>query len=206
MAISTPVALLDDFRAGARNLRRCIASSCLAAKMQDDRQGARQPTLEGCMVQQAALGQCSWITGGRRSRPRGRPCDIPGVASARTYPIAYPNGSWPTGVAFSGVGTVGAITPIERRYRRRDFPAGYIFTVGDLVQIGNGDLHRVMEAATDRPIRDPAASVAGCRGRCEPEGLQAVLPDADRARQRCVHSRPGDRPRRVSFTAIEERS
>jgi hypothetical protein len=65
---------------------------------------------------------------------------------SRTFPIAYPNGSWPTGGAFSGVGQVSSFT--AKTIALKGLPAGFVLSVGDHIQIGSADLHRVLEQAT----------------------------------------------------------
>lgn len=71
-----------------------------------------------------------------------------GYSLSRTYPIAHPNRSWPTGGAFDGVSaSLNAINVNRKAIRIGDLPSGFQFSVGDFVSIGT-DLHRVMEAAT----------------------------------------------------------
>ena len=71
-----------------------------------------------------------------------------GYSLSRTYPIAYPNGSWPTGGAFDGISaTLSAINANRKAVRVDDLPAGFVLSVGDMISI-QGDLHRVMETAT----------------------------------------------------------
>ena len=75
-----------------------------------------------------------------------------GYSMSRCFPILYPNGTWPTGVAFNGT------CVFERRleYRRpQDHLAGRCVAgwlcagnrSGDYISIA-GDLHQVMETAT----------------------------------------------------------
>ena len=77
-----------------------------------------------------------------------------GYSLSRCYPIAYPNGSWPTGGDFDGVSaTVYAIGSENKSLRVDLLPEGFEWRVGDMLQIKRGstarrDLHRVMEAAT----------------------------------------------------------
>ena len=71
-----------------------------------------------------------------------------GYAFSRCYPVRYPKGSWPAGGGFDG--TNGALADIDEDDRGvidvEDFPAGYAFSIGDMIQVGDTDLHRVMAA------------------------------------------------------------
>ncbi|WP_236762402.1 hypothetical protein U0027_05970 [Agrobacterium tumefaciens] len=67
---------------------------------------------------------------------------------SRCFPVAYPNGSWPTGDAFGGVGQVATIASNRKAISLSGLPAGYKVTVGDYIQIGDKDLHMVMEPMT----------------------------------------------------------
>lgn len=75
-----------------------------------------------------------------------------GYSLSRCFPIAYPNGSWPTGGAFNGqTATVYAIGSGNRSLQVDLLPAAFQLRVGDMIQIKRGstdrrDLHRVMEA------------------------------------------------------------
>lgn len=72
-----------------------------------------------------------------------------GYPLSRTYPILYPNGTWPTGVSFSG--TTAALASVNANRKAitvSSLPAAFKFSIGDFVQIGTTDLHQVMEAAT----------------------------------------------------------
>ena len=72
-----------------------------------------------------------------------------GYSLARTYPIRYPNGSWPTGGSFSGLtANLHTIDANRKLIRVSALPAGFVLSVGDMIQIGTTDLHRVMETAT----------------------------------------------------------
>lgn len=71
-----------------------------------------------------------------------------GYSLSRTYPILYPKGSWPTGGGFSGTAALHTIGSNRKSIRVTGLPAGFAFSVGDMLQIGDTDLHRVMEAAT----------------------------------------------------------
>lgn len=65
---------------------------------------------------------------------------------SRCYPIAYPNGSWPG--AFDGTAQLAAISSNRKTISLSDLPDGYTVSVGDFIQLGDNDLHQVMEAAT----------------------------------------------------------
>jgi hypothetical protein len=81
-------------------------------------------------------------------------------SKSRCYPIAYPNGSWPTGGAFGGQGTLYAVNENRKAVMVSAFPVGFRLSVGDLIQIGPANLHRVMEAATvDGTGRSPEFEV-----------------------------------------------
>lgn len=72
-----------------------------------------------------------------------------GFPKSRCYPIAYPDGSWPTGASFDGVSAnLHTIATDRNAVRLSALPAGFVLSVGDYIQIGTGDLHQVMEAAT----------------------------------------------------------
>jgi hypothetical protein len=65
------------------------------------------------------------------------------------FPIAYPNGSWPTGGSFDGIATLASVTD-AKVLTMDDLPAGYVGSVGDYVSFDYGDdsraLHQVMES------------------------------------------------------------
>lgn len=71
-----------------------------------------------------------------------------GYSMSRCFPIAYPRGSWPTGGAFDGQSAVLLSVGTNRKsISVGGLPAGFAFSVGDYVQIGESDLHQVMESA-----------------------------------------------------------
>ncbi len=96
--------------------------------------------------------------------------------------------------------------PIRKAISAAGFPAGYTFKAGDLVQIGNADLHRVMEDATTgqfeiRPHLWPGVAAGAALKVFKPSCLMrieagSVSSTADRATGRGA----------ISFTAIEDRS
>jgi hypothetical protein len=71
-----------------------------------------------------------------------------GRSMSRCYPIAYPNGSWPTGVSFNGDAELNEVDEDGVSVKVGGLPSGFKLSVGDMVQIGDTDLHRVMEQAT----------------------------------------------------------
>lgn len=69
-----------------------------------------------------------------------------GRPKSRCYPIAYPNGSWPTGGTFNGTNAaVDVIAASRKAIRLKGLPAGYKGKTGDYLQIGTRNLHQVME-------------------------------------------------------------
>ncbi|MET0721032.1 MAG: hypothetical protein ABWY64_09380 [Tardiphaga sp.] len=109
-----------------------------------------------------------------------------GYPMTRCYPIAYPNGSWPTGVAFNGTGIVAAVNANRKAISVQALPAGFVLSVGDYVSVA-GDLHQVMEAATAngsgvtpqfeiRPHLWPAAAVGAAASVARPSCLMAIVP------------------------------
>lgn len=74
---------------------------------------------------------------------------ILGYSLSRCFPISYPNGSWSTGGAFSGVtGNMQTKDANNRALRVNQLPSGFKLVPGDMIQIGAANLHRVVEAAT----------------------------------------------------------
>lgn len=70
-----------------------------------------------------------------------------GYSLSRVYPISYPRGSWPTGVAFDGVSaSLAAVNTNRKAISVADLPAGFTFAIGDYLAIGT-DLHQVVEEA-----------------------------------------------------------
>ena len=68
-----------------------------------------------------------------------------GYSMSRGYPILYPRGTWPTGLAFDGEASLYDVGVNRKSIRISQLPAGFTLSVGDMVQIGNADLHRVQE-------------------------------------------------------------
>jgi len=77
-----------------------------------------------------------------------------GYSLSRCYPIAYPNGSWPTGSSFDGVSaTIGTLGTNNKSLSLAGLPSGFVLKVGDMLSFEYTDtpryaLHRVQEAAT----------------------------------------------------------
>jgi hypothetical protein len=75
-----------------------------------------------------------------------------GYPMSRCFPQLYPNGSWPTGGAFSGTtANLSAINANRKAVTLSALPAGFVLSVGDYISIarsGGADLHQVMETAT----------------------------------------------------------
>lgn len=70
-----------------------------------------------------------------------------GYSMSRCYPIKYPRGTWPTGGAFDGEATLASVGSNRKSVSIGDLPSAFMLSVGDYIQIGDGDLHQVMEAA-----------------------------------------------------------
>lgn len=74
-----------------------------------------------------------------------------GYPMTRCYPQAYPNGSWPTGAAFTGLtANLASINANRKAVTLSALPAGFALSIGDYVSITVGarrDLHQVMETA-----------------------------------------------------------
>jgi hypothetical protein len=135
-----------------------------------------------------------------------------GYALARTYPILYPNGSWPTGVAFSGTSAaVHVVGANNKSLRLKALPAGFQLSVGDMIQIGDADLHRVMEPATAdgtgetpaffevRPHLWPGVAIDDVVSVKRPHCLMAIVPGSIQT-QTDLSGRGS-----VSFEAMEAR-
>lgn len=71
-----------------------------------------------------------------------------GRPMSRCYPIKYPRGTWPTGVAFDGTATLLSVGTNRKSVSISGLPAAYLVSVGDYIQVGDTNLHMVMEAAT----------------------------------------------------------
>lgn len=72
-----------------------------------------------------------------------------GYPLSRCFPILYPNGSWPTGNSFNGVSAALHTVESDRKtIKVSALPATFQLRVGDMIGIGERDLHRVMENAT----------------------------------------------------------
>lgn len=72
-----------------------------------------------------------------------------GYSMSRCYPIAYPRGSWPTGVSFDGVSAeLLTVNDNRKAVSLAGLPNGFKLSIGDYIQIGEADLHQVMEPTT----------------------------------------------------------
>lgn len=72
-----------------------------------------------------------------------------GYPLSRVYPIAYPNGSWPTGAGFDGDSCeLNSIAVNNKAISIKSLPAAFKLSVGDYLRIGVGKLYQVMEDAT----------------------------------------------------------
>lgn len=119
-----------------------------------------------------------------------------GYSLSRCFPIAYPNGSWPTGASFDGVSAaVSAIGGDNKSLQIDGLPAGFQFRIGDMLQIQHGsdpvryDLHRVQEPATAdetgetgsfevRPHLWPGVAVDNIVSVKRPWCLMQIVPDS----------------------------
>jgi len=127
------------------------------------------------------------------------------IPTSRYYPIAYPNGAWPTGGAFSGSGTVGTVNANRKAISAAGFPVGYTHKVGDYVQIGPGDLHQVLENATTgqfeiRPHLWPGVAAGAALKVFKPFCLMTVVPGSISSQ-----ADPSTGRGKISFQAIESR-
>ncbi|WP_244490269.1 hypothetical protein [Rhizobium sp. Root483D2] len=128
------------------------------------------------------------------------------IPMSRYYPIAYPNGSWPTGSAFSGSGTVGTINANRKAISAAGFPVGYTHSVGDYVQIGSSDLHQIIENATTgqfeiRPHLWPGVAAGSVLKAFKPFCLMTIVPGSISSAADPITGRG-----KISFQAIESRS
>lgn len=80
-----------------------------------------------------------------------------GYSMSRCYPIAYPRGTWPTGVSFDGVSAeLLTVNDNRKAVSLAGLPVGYRVSAGDYIQIGASDLHHVMEDAVSDTDGDTA--------------------------------------------------
>jgi hypothetical protein len=127
---------------------------------------------------------------------------------SRCFPQKYPNGSWPTGGAFSGSGVLASIAGDRKTITLSGLPNGFAITIGDYLSVGN-DLHQAMESATAaagtstafevRPHIWPTVSPGGAVLLQQPHCLMAMVPGS-------LASDAGlDGRGSVAFAAIEAR-
>lgn len=110
-----------------------------------------------------------------------------GYDPARCRPIAYPGkGGWFEG--FNGIGNLAAIYEDRKRIDVGGFPSGYIFSVGDLINVGAARLYSVVKGATAgsdgvayeievRPYLYPETSVGNAVSVLRPFCDMAINPD-----------------------------
>ncbi|PWJ75293.1 hypothetical protein C7441_12176 [Pseudaminobacter salicylatoxidans] len=63
---------------------------------------------------------------------------------SRCYPMAYPNG---TGMGTVSAAAINTINANRKSITVKGLPAGFQWRVGDMLQIGTRNLHRIQEAA-----------------------------------------------------------
>ena len=71
-----------------------------------------------------------------------------GYSMSRCYPIKYPRGTWSTGAGFDGNATLNSVGANNKSVSISGLPVGYVVSAGDYIQIGDADLHHVVEDAT----------------------------------------------------------
>jgi hypothetical protein len=68
------------------------------------------------------------------------------------YPLAYPRGTWPTGLAFDGSGYLAAVnTSNYKELKIGGLPVGYVISEGDFLSFAYGSfraLHQAMASVT----------------------------------------------------------
>ena len=140
-----------------------------------------------------------------------------GYSMSRCYPILYPRGSWPTGASFDGVSAeLATINTARTAISVSHLPAGFTFSIGDYLAIGN-DLHQVMESATADGTG--LTSAFEVRPRIWPSveiGSSPPPADVSVKRPACImtidpgsitsSADPQDGTGSISFTATESRS
>ncbi|MDJ1632671.1 hypothetical protein [Rhizobium rhizogenes] len=128
---------------------------------------------------------------------------------SRTYPIAYPRGSWPTGVSFSGSGQVNSIS--GKSMSLKALPVGYVVSIGDFVQVGNADLYQALESVTAnasgitgsfevRPYIWPTSLANTAAKLAKPSCVMSLVPDSLSSTATLSDGRGA-----VTFQAIEAR-
>ncbi|NVP54455.1 hypothetical protein [Mycoplana rhizolycopersici] len=131
---------------------------------------------------------------------------------SRCFPIAYPNGSWPTGSAFSGhTATLSARWASNKELTVSDLPAGYVVSRGDFLRIGSRNLHRVVNRVVAsgagvaggvevRPHFWPETAVGDAVSVHKPFCLMTIVPGSISTPADLVTGRGA-----ISFRAIEAR-
>lgn len=135
-----------------------------------------------------------------------------GRPKSRCYPIAYPNGSWPTGGTFNGTNAkIGSIAASRKAIQLTGLPKGYTGRTGDYLQIGTRNLHQVMEDFTadfvgNTPVFEirshlwPETVVNDAVSVVRPSCLMTMVPDSMTSTAEITTGRGT-----ISFQAIESR-
>jgi hypothetical protein len=127
---------------------------------------------------------------------------------SRCYPIAYPNGAGMGVVSGAALNTLNAN---RKAITVKSLPAGFQWRVGDVLQIGTRNLHRVQEAATAngsgitgtfeiRPHLWPETAVNDLVAVVRPSCLMTVVPGSIGSTADIQTGRGS-----ISFQAIESR-
>jgi len=74
---------------------------------------------------------------------------------SRCFPIAYPNGSWPTGEAFDGVSAaIHTLGANNKSLRVTGLPQGYRFSIGDMMQVTTATGRKYLFRADETAMAD----------------------------------------------------
>ena len=135
-----------------------------------------------------------------------------GYPLSRVYPIAYPNGSWPTGQAFDGhTADINTIGSNNKSIAAKLLPAGFLLSVGDYIRVGTARLYQVMEDALAsgagitptfelRPHLAPGTAVDDAISVYRPYCLMTIVPGSI-----STSSDPRTGRGAISFQAMEAR-
>ncbi|KFL24996.1 hypothetical protein JP74_21770 [Devosia sp. 17-2-E-8] len=78
-----------------------------------------------------------------------------GYSLSRCFPIAYPNGSWPTGEDFDGVSAViHTLGANNKSLRVTSLPQGYRFSIGDMLQVTTATGRKYLFRADETAMAD----------------------------------------------------
>jgi hypothetical protein len=130
---------------------------------------------------------------------------------SRCFPVAYPNGSWPTGEDFDGVAELTTINANRKSISLHDLPEGYLVSIGDYIQIGTNDLHMVMQPAIAdatgytgqfevRPHLWPGVTAPVAATLVKPSCVMAIVPGSVSTTAELATGRGS-----ITFQAIEAR-